>query len=121
LVGGSRLIRGDIPRDGASLDWEVLNANWSCRFDLRLVNGAEKDVLINGCGCDVGEIGWWTEEEDWAVVTEDNLGRLKQVRRIKWRELDFDGRTTPGLESSAKNKIKHFHTTYSIEKSFGKE
>ncbi len=56
---------------------------------------------------DVGEPGWCTgltdDDDDWAVVTVDNFGKLKQARRIKWREFDFDGRTTPGLESSARN------------------
>ncbi len=54
---------------------------------------------------DVGELGWcvgFKDEDDWAVVGNDNLGKLKQARRIKWRELDFDGRTIPGLESSAR-------------------
>jgi hypothetical protein len=38
-------------------------------------------------------------------VIDVNLGKLKQARRIKWREFDFDGRTIPGLESSAIDKI----------------
>lgn len=42
-----------------------------------------------------------------AVVDDDNFGILKQVRRIKWRELDFDGRITPGLEISARNIRNH--------------
>ncbi len=98
---GWRLIRGDIPLDGASFDWDVLKAECSCKWPLRF-NEAEKDVSMEGCVWDVGEVCWWTDD-DWALVMEDNFGRLKQARRIKWREFDFDGRTIPGLESSAKN------------------
>jgi hypothetical protein len=56
-----------------------------------------------------GEPGWFvliSDVADWVLVIDANFGRLKQARRIKWREFDFDGRTIPGLESSAKKNDK---------------
>ncbi len=124
-----RLIRGEIPREGASFDCDVLSVKWWCRGELfvssrkfvfRCVNGADNDWSMTGCweiGIDTaewdeGELGWFvliSDVDDWAVVIDANLGRLKQARRIKWREFDFDERTIPGLESSARNKIYLFN------------
>lgn len=107
VVAVLRLIRGDIPLDGASFDWDVLKTKWSCKFVFRFVNGVDGDVSMNGWDWDVGEFCWCVglrdDDDDWAPVIDDNFGKLKHVRRIRWRELDFDGRTIPGLDSSAKN------------------
>ncbi len=134
VVGGVawRLKRGEIPRDGASFDWDVLNNKWdwrgelvisSFKFVFRCIKGADNDWSITGCcdtGIDVvdwveGEPGWFvlvSDIDDWALVIDANFGKLKQARRIKWREFDLDGRTIPGLESSARNKNKLLSLKY---------
>ncbi len=118
-----------MPREGASFDCDVLNIKWWCRWELfessskfafRFVNGADNDWSMTGCdeiGMDIaewaeGEPGWFvliSDVADWVLVIDANFGRLKQARRIKWREFDFDGRTIPGLESSAKMKTIKFN------------
>lgn len=100
-----------MPLDGASFDWNVLIIKLSCRLVFRLdddVNTDEsfdKQVFVDGNEWDVWEFVWFvefTDVIDWAVVIDDNFGKLKQARRTKWRALDFDGRITPGLEISAR-------------------
>jgi len=53
---GVRFIRGEIPRDGASFDFNELNTVESCGFIFRLVNGADKLKSTDACDCDVGDV-----------------------------------------------------------------
>ncbi len=114
-----------MPRDGASLDCDALNAKrWWCRdisvssfkLNFRWAKGADSvwstrgwwDIGIDAVERVEGEFACLvvpSDVEDCVVVIDVNLGKLKQARRIKWREFDFDGRTIPGLESSAIDKI----------------
>lgn len=60
--------------------------------------------MLAGNGALFDCIGGVKEEPVFDRLFDDVLGKLKQVRRTKCRELDFDARTTPIFEISAKTK-----------------